>query len=70
MTINKMSDIDSISIRYLRAIAIILIVACHFVQTLGSHWAFVLNVVVEVFFVISGFLFGYKQVNDWGGNLS
>lgn len=58
---------ESVSIRYLRAIATILIVACHFLQSQGNRWAYVLNVGVQLFFVMSGYLYGLKRISDWGG---
>lgn len=58
---------ESVSIRYLRAIATILIVACHFLQTQENKWAFVLNIGVQLFFVMSGYLYGIRNIENWGG---
>lgn len=40
------------------------IIACHFCQYYGSEWAWWLNVGVQVFFIISGFLYGTKQISE------
>ena len=69
-SINTLSVVESVSIRYLRAIATLLIVACHFLQTMGNSWAYILNIGVQLFFVMSGYLYGHKEISDWGGNFS
>lgn len=38
------------------------IIACHFCQYYDSEWAWWLNVGVQVFFIISGFLYGTKTI--------
>lgn len=55
----------SIAISYLRVVAIISIVACHFLQYEDNNWAWILNVGVQIFFFISGFLYGFKQIGNW-----
>lgn len=60
-----MADIslyESIAIKHLRAFAILLIISCHLLQGLGSSLAFVFNVGVQIFLVISGFLYGRKTI--------
>ena len=37
------------------------IVTCHFMQSLGNHWAWVFNIGVQVFLLMSGFLYGYMR---------
>lgn len=63
---NKLSEQESICIRYLRALSCCLIVLCHYCQSFGNDWAFILNIGVQFFFLISGFLYGKRIVTDWG----
>lgn len=55
----------SIAISYLRILALACIVSCHFLQALGNRWAWVLNIGVQIFFFISGYLYGHKYVENW-----
>lgn len=59
------SQQESTAISYLRVAAMMSIVACHFMQALGSHWAWVFNVGVQVFLLISGYLYGHKHIDNW-----
>lgn len=57
---------ESAVLRYLRGIACILIVACHFCQSSGLlEYTFLLNIGVQIFFCISGFLYGHKEISSW-----
>lgn len=56
---------ESAAISYLRVLAMLSIVACHFLQSLGSHWAWVFNIGVQVFLLMSGYLYGHKQIGNW-----
>lgn len=56
---------ESIAIKYLRAVATIFIVVCHYLQALNNHWAYVFNVGVQLFFVMSGYLYGFRHVESW-----
>lgn len=56
---------ESVAISYLRVLSLMAIVVCHFLQYLDSRWAWVLNLAVQVFFFISGYLYGHKTVTDW-----
>lgn len=56
---------ESRAISYLRIMAMLSIVVCHFMQALDSHWAWVFNIGVQVFLLISGYLYGHKQVAGW-----
>lgn len=56
---------ESIAIRYMRVLAMCSIVSCHFMQALDNHWAWVFNIGVQVFLLISGFLYGHKHVDNW-----
>ncbi|MDE5886420.1 MAG: acyltransferase family protein [Muribaculaceae bacterium] len=65
----KGSESNSLNIiRWLSAVAIVL---CHFLQAYGIIWAWILNVGVQVFFFLSGFLYGKKRITNikkfyWG----
>lgn len=56
---------ESIAVTYLRTAALISIVSCHILQALDNRWAWVLNIGVQVFFFISGYLYGHKNITDW-----
>ena len=62
---HRLSLSESVAISYLRVIALISIVACHLLQAMDNKWAWVLNIGVQVFFFISGFLYGHKDIQDW-----
>lgn len=40
------------------------IIICHFLQYYGNELAWWFNVGVQIFFIISGFLYGGKEIND------
>lgn len=48
----------------IRFMAMCLIIACHFCQYYGSEWAWWLNVGVQIFFIISGYLYGTKEIQE------
>jgi len=52
------------AISYVRFVAMMMIITCHFFQYYGSELAFWFNVGVEIFFIISGFLYGAKEIED------
>lgn len=54
----QLSSEGSNAIALIRMIACFSIVACHFLQAYGSGWAYVFNVGVQIFFMMSGFLYG------------
>ena len=54
------------SISAIRAIAMIMIVACHWLQARGNLLAWHFNVGVDVFFALSGYCFGGKDIDDIG----
>ena len=41
------------------------ILVCHILQSYDNQWAWVLNVGVQIFLVLSGFLYGHKNVDNW-----
>ncbi len=56
---------ESLAISYLRVLALLSILSCHILQALENKWAWILNIGVQVFFFISGYLYGHKAVTDW-----
>ena len=54
------SQRDSLNlIRWLSTLAIVI---CHILQGYNNDWAWVLNIGVQVFFFMSGFLYGIKRI--------
>ena len=49
----------------IRVISMIFIVLCHYLQFFDIYLAFWFNVGVQIFFIISGVLYGNKDVNDF-----
>lgn len=62
----QISKEKSTAISLVRIIATISIVLCHYLQAYHDKWAWVLNVGVQVFLVLSGYLYGHKEVTHWG----
>ena len=61
----QITSSESLAVSYLRVLALLSIVSCHVFQAMNNRWAWVLNIGVQVFFFISGFLYGHKDVQDW-----
>lgn len=61
----KMSIYESSAITLVRVFAMCSIVLCHFQQALEIKWAWVFNVGVQIFFVLSGYLYGHKDIDNW-----
>lgn len=57
-----LSTSQSNAISIIRVMAMILIVSCHITQGYGHSIAFILNVGVQLFFLISGFLYGKVEI--------
>ena len=57
-------DRQSNSISYIRFVSMIMIILCHFFQFYGNELAWWFNIGVQIFFVISGFLYGNKDISD------
>lgn len=55
---------ESCCVTTLRSVAMIMIVACHIVLSYGSKYYAVLNIGVQIFFVLSAFLFSQKDITD------
>ena len=56
---------ESSAISHLRVLAMLSIVTCHFLQALNNQWAWVLNIGVQIFLFMSGFLYGHKHIDNW-----
>lgn len=54
------------SISFLRVISTFMIIICHFLQFYGNELAYWFNVGVQIFLLISGFLFGQKVIDKIG----
>ncbi len=52
------------SISLIRLIALIMIISCHILQGLNLEAAFWLNVGVQIFLFMSGYLYGKKHIDD------
>lgn len=61
----QITSSESLAVSYLRVLALLSIISCHVLQAMDNRWAWVLNMGVQVFFFISGFLYGHKDVQDW-----
>ena len=55
----------STAISLVRVCAMLSIVMCHFMQAYDCKLAWIFNIGVQVFFVLSGYLYGHKEVMDW-----
>ena len=51
-------------ISLIRFLAMLSIIACHFCQYFESEWAQWLNIGVQLFFIISGFLYGNQTISE------
>lgn len=60
---NIITEKQSLAISYIRAFAVLLIVNSHLLQAINNKWAWVLNVGVQIFFCMSGFLHG-RNINN------
>lgn len=56
---------ESRAIKYIRVGSMLAIVICHILQSYTNRWAFVFNIGVQVFLVLSGYLYGKKIVTNW-----
>ena len=58
---NKKIDV---SISIIRLISLILIISCHILQGLKLDSAYWVNVGVQMFFFLSGYLYGQKDITN------
>lgn len=49
----------------IRFVALLMIIFCHILQGLGNELAFWINIGVQVFFFLSGYLYGKKNIKDF-----
>ena len=63
---SEISSIESKIITIIRAIAMVLIILCHYCDYFEGveFLSQLFNVGVPIFFIISGFLYGQKQINN------
>ena len=61
---NALSTSQSNSISIIRVMAMILIVSCHITQGYDQQIAYILNVGVQIFFLLSGFLYGKIEITS------
>lgn len=59
------SENESRAIKYIRVGSMLSIVICHVLQTYSNRWAYVFNIGVQVFLVLSGYLYGKKIISNW-----
>lgn len=52
---------ESVFVSISRVLAMLMIVACHILQAYDNNWAYVFNDGVQMFFLLSGFLYGRKD---------
>ena len=57
-------DDKNYSISVIRLIAMLMIIFCHILQGLNNTWAFWVNIGVQIFFFVSGFLYGKKEIKS------
>lgn len=62
--IKQNSGGKSPTISLIRMLAMLSIIACHFCQYYNNEWAWWLNIGVQVFFILSGYLYGNKDIAD------
>lgn len=60
----KLTTPKANAISSIRLLACLSIVICHYLQAYHSDWAYIFNTGVQVFFLISGFLYGAKGITD------
>lgn len=59
------SEYESNAIRIIRTLAMLSIVTCHFLQAYANNLCWTFNIGVQIFFVLSGYLYGHKDVDNW-----
>ena len=52
------------TISVIRMMAMLMIISCHILQGLNNHMAQWVNIGVQLFFFLSGFLYGKKKIKD------
>lgn len=59
------SESESIAIKYIRVGSMLAIVICHVLNAYANRWAYVFNIGVQVFLILSGYLYGKKIIPNW-----
>ncbi len=65
MAVIPISDEESKAISLVRIMAMFSIVLCHVFQAYNNSLAWRFNVGVQVFLVLSGYLYGHKEISGW-----
>lgn len=65
MNTNTISEKESNAIVIIRATAMFSIILCHLFQAYNNYLASVFNIGVQVFLVMSGYLYGKKDITSW-----
>lgn len=60
---NIISTANSNAITYLRCLSTIFIVLCHYLQAQNNQWAWFFNIGVQLFFMISAFLYSKRDID-------
>ncbi len=53
-----------VAVEYIRVVSMAMIVLCHILQYYGNQLAYWFNVGVQIFLIISGFLYGGREIAD------
>ena len=56
---------ESAAISHIRVLAMLSIILCHFLQALNNNYAWLFNIGVQIFLVMSGYLYGNKEIESW-----
>ncbi len=60
-----MTEQESRSLHLLRVIAVVSIIICHIMQYYKNNWCQIFNIGVQVFWAMSGYLYGKKTIESW-----
>ena len=55
----------NVNISIIRLLSFLMIISCHILQGLGLEAAFYLNIGVQIFFFVSGYLYAKKEIKDY-----
>jgi len=56
--------VKNYSISLIRLLSMVMIISCHILQGIGNSWAFWVNVGVQIFLILSGYLYGSKNIDN------
>ena len=60
-----MSNSKNAILLYIRVVAMLFIVSCHLLDAFKIPFAHILNIGVQIFLVLSGYLYGSKVITDF-----